>query len=128
MSTPEPHFELVRVLEDGIEEEPEIIPLTALPFDAQMNRRGFLGAAISTTAALAMLMAKQDEADGVQKRPRNTKGVTSYRPAPHRHGTVHRPGGSVRGGTGRHGGGHRVRHGGGSWCSCNKVCVCIPIG
>lgn len=115
MSSQKPHYELVRVFEDGTEEEPEIIPITDLPFDAQMNRRGFLGAAISTAAALALFIAAEDEADGGTQRRRKRKRQNSYRPGSHRRGTVHRR--PTRSGVTTY-----------SVCRCNKVCVCIPIG
>jgi WD40 repeat protein len=48
-----PRFELSRVDEDGTREPPRIVPVTRLPWEAKIDRRGFLGAAVMAGAALA---------------------------------------------------------------------------
>ena len=52
MKLPNPRLKLARVFDDGSEEEIGIVPVTALPWDTRMERRSFLGAAISVGAAM----------------------------------------------------------------------------
>jgi WD40 repeat protein len=47
-----PHFELARVWENGVAERPQIVPVTSLPWDTRMGRRGSLGMGFGITAAL----------------------------------------------------------------------------
>jgi len=58
MSTdlPKPRFELARVYDDG-SRETEIVPVTALPWETRMDRRGFLGTGVTVSALLGMAAA-----------------------------------------------------------------------
>lgn len=53
MTNHRPVFQLQRVLSDGTETRPEIIPVTEIPTAAKMPRRGFLGAGMALGAAVA---------------------------------------------------------------------------
>jgi WD40 repeat protein len=55
MNVPKPEFHLTRVLEDGAATPPEILPVTAMPWETRMDRRGALGAGLTATAALLLL-------------------------------------------------------------------------
>lgn len=55
MSLPKSQFELTRVFDDGSQESPEIIPVTAMPWDTRMERRGFLGVGMSAGVAMLLL-------------------------------------------------------------------------
>jgi WD40 repeat protein len=48
-----PHFELQRVYSDDTTDEPQIVPITQLPSDTRMGRRGFLGAGVALSSAIA---------------------------------------------------------------------------
>ena len=54
MKIPKPHFELTNVYEDGSQDEPQIVPVTELPWELKANRRGFLGAGISLGTLFAL--------------------------------------------------------------------------
>ena len=54
-SRPVPHFELTSVYEDGASGDPELFPVTRVPWEAYSDRRGFLKAGVTASAALAML-------------------------------------------------------------------------
>jgi WD40 repeat protein len=56
MKIPEPHFELACVYDDGTSEA-IIVPVTKLPWDTKMGRRGFLGAGLTTVAVLGAACA-----------------------------------------------------------------------
>ncbi|MEW6208075.1 MAG: hypothetical protein AB1631_06895 [Acidobacteriota bacterium] len=56
-----PHFELSRVFDDGSQDEAEIIPVTSLPWDTRMDRRGFLGAGLSAAAVMFLCLAIADD-------------------------------------------------------------------
>lgn len=51
-----PRFELARVYSDGTTEAPEIVPVMQMPWETQMNRRGFMGAGLTGTAVLMVLV------------------------------------------------------------------------
>ena len=53
MTTPTPHFELARVYEDGTQEV-QIYPISFLPEETKMDRRGFLGAGITGVSLLGL--------------------------------------------------------------------------
>ena len=55
MKIERPQFELTRVYEDGTQEAPEIVPVTEMPWNSQMNRRGVLGVGLGAAAALFLL-------------------------------------------------------------------------
>lgn len=55
MKTERPQFELARIYTDGTVEPPEIVPVTRMPWDTQMNRRGVLGVGIGAAAALFLI-------------------------------------------------------------------------
>ena len=55
MKETKPKFLLTSVYEDGTEEEPQVVQLTDVIQDAKMNRRGFLGAGLTTSAAVLWL-------------------------------------------------------------------------
>lgn len=59
MKADKPRFALARVFEDGSREWPELVPVTAMPWDTQMGRRGFLGAGITVPTALLVLGSGQ---------------------------------------------------------------------
>lgn len=46
-----PRFELTRVFENGNKEAPKIIPVTSLPWETKVDRRGFLGTGLLVSAA-----------------------------------------------------------------------------
>ncbi|MDR1407862.1 MAG: hypothetical protein LBJ23_07440 [Tannerella sp.] len=50
-----PRFILTRVYDDGSRDEPRIAPLAQAVGESKMNRRGFLGAGLTASAALALL-------------------------------------------------------------------------
>ncbi len=54
MSTPKPRFELTRVYDDGTYQV-ELYPITNLPTDTLMDRRGFLGTAITGLSVMGLL-------------------------------------------------------------------------
>lgn len=58
MKIERPHFELTRVFSDGTEESPEIIPVGCIPWDTQMERRGFLGIGLGVASLLLLLDGK----------------------------------------------------------------------
>ena len=62
MKIARPQFELTRVNADGSSDAPEIVPVTQMPWDTNMNRRGLLGVGIGAAAAL-FLLENQGEAD-----------------------------------------------------------------
>ena len=55
-----PHYELKRVYTDGLESEPEILPVTRPPWQAYMNRRNVLGVGFTAGVALAFLAGNQN--------------------------------------------------------------------
>lgn len=57
MKIERPKFELTRVFSDGTREPPEIVPVTEMPWDTKMSRRGALGFGLTATAVLIMLGA-----------------------------------------------------------------------
>jgi len=50
-----PKFELSRVFDKGVQEPPQVVPISEVIESAEINRRGFLKAGIMATAALAIL-------------------------------------------------------------------------
>lgn len=80
MKNPRPHFELASVLDDGSVEEPEIVPVTCMPWDAGANRRGFLGLGIAVAAAFSL--RKADGVDSTKNRAgaRQTNVTSSLTP------------------------------------------------
>ncbi|MEW6209158.1 MAG: tail fiber domain-containing protein [Acidobacteriota bacterium] len=55
MKIERPQFELTRVNADGKADAPEIVPVTEMPWDTRMNRRGLLGVGVGAAAALFLL-------------------------------------------------------------------------
>jgi WD40 repeat protein len=55
MSLPTPHYELARITGDGRCEEVRIYPLSEPPWEARLDRRGFLQAGLTAAAVLAAL-------------------------------------------------------------------------
>lgn len=55
MKIERPRFELTRVNTDGTKDRPEIVPVTEMPWDTRMNRRGLLGVGVGAAAALFLL-------------------------------------------------------------------------
>lgn len=53
MKIERPRFELTRVSSDGIKNAPEIVRVTQMPWDTNMDRRGFLGVGVGVAALLA---------------------------------------------------------------------------
>ncbi|MGH8550387.1 MAG: WD40 repeat domain-containing protein [Methylococcales bacterium] len=68
-----PRFELARVDEDG-SCEIEIVPITRLPLETQIDRRGFLGTAITLTAVLALI--------GCMRKPDSCADMPAFRKGP----------------------------------------------
>jgi len=66
MKIEKPRFELTRVYSDGTKEIPEIIPVTEMPWDTKMKRRGFLGVGVGI-AALLFLLDDKAEAKGFER-------------------------------------------------------------
>ncbi len=62
MKIERPRFELARVYADGAEEPPEIVPVTRMPWDTQMDRRGVLGVGIGAAAALFLIESRSEAA------------------------------------------------------------------
>jgi WD40 repeat protein len=58
MKTERPQFELTRVYSDETAEAPEIVPVTRMPWDTRMSRRGALGVGLGAAAALFLLDAR----------------------------------------------------------------------
>lgn len=55
MKIERPRFELARVYEDGTSEAPEIVPVTEVPWNTPMSRRGMLGVGVGAAAVLFLL-------------------------------------------------------------------------
>ncbi len=65
-----PQYELSRVYQDGPSPPPEIVPVTGLPWDTEMNRRGSLGLGMGAAAALGLLARGGAVAqDGIARAP-----------------------------------------------------------
>lgn len=58
MKIERPRFELTRVYSDGTKELPEIVPVTQMPWDTKMRRRGFLGVGVGIGALLLLFDGK----------------------------------------------------------------------
>jgi WD40 repeat protein len=67
VSVPKPEFKLARVFDDGTSEAPEIVPVTALPWDVTADRRAFLGVGVAAATLLRALPAAR--AAGAAKDP-----------------------------------------------------------
>ncbi len=67
MNPVKPEFRLVRVLENGAVEDPLIVPVTAMPWDTQMPRRGALQAGVGLAAAALLLSHAQDATGQAQR-------------------------------------------------------------
>jgi WD40 repeat protein len=52
---PRPEFHLTRIHEDGSREPAEIVPVTAMPWETQMSRRGAFGAGLGAASLLLLL-------------------------------------------------------------------------
>lgn len=50
-----PEFHLTSVYEDGARDEPQIVPVTALPWETAMSRRGALGVGLGIAGVLSIL-------------------------------------------------------------------------
>lgn len=72
MKVERPQFELTRLLSDGTSEPPEIVPVTRMPWDTQMNRRGVLGVGIGATAALFLLDSSSQAGDRLAEQGQQT--------------------------------------------------------
>jgi hypothetical protein len=75
MKSNKPQFELARVFSDGTHEAAEIVPITDLPPDMRVDRRGFLGAGIGFAAALLLM-------EGCATRPKPMPSATPPTPMP----------------------------------------------
>ena len=58
MKIERPQFELMRVYADGTREAPEIVPVSRMPWDTKMERRGFLGVGVGTASVLLLVDGK----------------------------------------------------------------------
>ena len=54
MKIERPQFELTRVYADGTKDAPEIVPVTRMPWDTKMERRGFLGVGVGVASVLVL--------------------------------------------------------------------------
>lgn len=54
MKLERPQFELTRVYADGTQDAPEIIPVTQMPWDTRMGRRGFMGVGVGLATVLVL--------------------------------------------------------------------------
>ena len=54
MKIERPQFELMRVYADGTSDAPEIVPVSQMPWDTKMERRGFLGVGVGVASVLAL--------------------------------------------------------------------------
>jgi WD40 repeat protein len=73
MSSFEPRYELARVYSDGTQESAEILPITRVPWDAKMNRRGFLGVGVTAASVLAALGNTETVLGADEKKLENDK-------------------------------------------------------
>ena len=84
-----PKYELKNVYKDGNESKPKIIPITELPFNIKMKRRGFLGAGITTIAALTMIRQMGCKSSSEPTSPQDPENkeetVNVFVPAPMAH-------------------------------------------
>lgn len=79
MSRNKPEFHIARIQADGTQEEPQVVSVTAMPWDTKMDRRGALGVGLGAAAVLAWI----DRADAAQQRPpQGTKPAMPQTPQP----------------------------------------------
>ena len=71
-----PEFHLERVTSDGEVSSPEIYPVTCMPSDTNMGRRGFLGSSLTTGAVAAMLSTMPSQAAAQTRRRRTAPAET----------------------------------------------------
>ena len=125
----QPRFELTRIYEDGTREPPEIVPVTAMPWETKMDRRGFLGTGLAAAAVLAAFgvacASSRPKKTRIKKKNKYGRTVTETLPC----GSPIPPGATctcncVRVSTGRRTGSSCRCN---LVCSCNKVCTCVPI-
>ena len=64
MKETKPKFLLTRVYEDGTQETPQVAPLIKAINESKMNRRGFIGAGLTASAAVAWLSGCDPESGG----------------------------------------------------------------
>lgn len=76
-----PEFHLERVLEDGTREEAQVVPVTSMPWDTAMDRRGALGVGIGAAGLLALLQ-RSAEAAAQAKRPTAPAVPPTQAPSP----------------------------------------------
>jgi secreted PhoX family phosphatase len=67
MKVLKPKFMLTRVYNDGSQDAPEIVSLSQSISEAAMNRRGFLGVALTAAAALTLLESCCEDDPGSKK-------------------------------------------------------------
>lgn len=78
-----PQFEVARVNVDGTTENPEIVPVSELPWKARTGRRGFLGAGVTAASVLLAMSeaeAAQDPTKGGVHDPRRNE-IRAHRSA-----------------------------------------------
>jgi hypothetical protein len=118
-----PNFELSRVLEGGVKESAEIVPVTSLPWEMTTDRRGFLGAGLLAGAALVFLQGcatgDKNKYKIYDEATKSWKYYTLPCGSPIPPGAVCTcncvPGAPA------------PSYGTRTICTCNKVCTCVPV-
>lgn len=149
MKIERPEFELTRVYADGTKDSPEIIPVSRMPWDTRMERRGFPGVGVGVASVLVLstsacsstnkahdlrVSALAISPDGKTLASGEGEGVVTLWDLENKSSRASLFDPKVRqyepsapsnssGSSGSTG----VGSGGGTYCTCNKVCTCIPV-
>ncbi len=134
MTNASPQFLLSSVYEDGTESEPEIYPLTEVPVHTKATRRGLLGLALVMGSGLSACAVAPPPAPSAPAQ-RHRRGRVAYTVNDKVTGQSTRftqpcgspvPVGAVCT-CNCIGAPVRTKPITRTWCSCNKVCVCVPV-
>lgn len=122
-----PRFELTRVLEDGNKEAPEIYPVSSLPWETKVDRRGFLKAGLLVSAAFLAISGCATSRKNVKIKTYD-KVTKTWKTSTLPCGSPIPPGATctcncVPVATPRRSSSYGTR----SICTCNKVCTCVPV-